>query len=252
MNNSKKGLVNIVLIVLVILLTILVVYLALLKKSPNPANEPPVIDNDQTQNLPPDTIKDPPIIFLTNPILSADKKSISADDKVILVIDNDTIYNWIKTKSQLCDKYNIDSPLDRRMFCENKVSFKNQTRFTSIVVSPDKTKIGFTIESDTLTPDKVVGIFSRSTNTVSLLSSYYLGNEFISFSPKGINFVYKGGCFEGNCALFVKDSETLADKISLSDSVNIEARSRTAIFVKWLSDNEVEYKLDTEIKRAVF
>ena len=186
------------------------------------------------------------------PSLSADKKSVVADSKVLLIVDNDTIFNWFKTQSQLCDGYNLTSTPDRKMFCEDKTSFKSQTRFSSIVVSPNKMKIGFTIESDTLTPDKVVGIFLRSTDKIHLLGSYYLGNEFISFSPSGINFVYQGGCFEGMCGLYVKNSETLADKASLSDSEFADARTRTATFVRWVSDNEVEYKLGTELERASF
>ncbi len=186
------------------------------------------------------------------PSLSADKKSIVAGDKILLAVDNDTIFNWFKTESHLCDGYNLTSTPDRKMFCENKTSFKNQTRFASIVVSPDKMKIGFTIESDTLSPDKVVGIFLRSANAVHLLGGYYLGNEFIGFSPNGTNFIYQGGCFEGMCGLYVKNSETLSDKASLSDSEFGDARTRTATFVRWLSDNEIEYKLGTELKRASF
>jgi len=194
----------------------------------------------------------PPVATPGIPSLSADKKSIVADDKVLLAIDNDTIFNWFKTKSQLCDGYNLTSTPDRKTFCENKTSFKNLTRFTSIIVSPDNMKIGFTVESDTASPDKVVGIFSRTANTVNLLGSYYLGNEFISFSPNSTNFVYKGGCFEGMCALYVTNSETLAVKVSLSDSEFADARTRTATFVRWISDNEIEYKLGSEIKRASF
>jgi len=197
-------------------------------------------------------ITPPPAPVSGNPSLSADKKSIVADGKVLLTVDNDTIFNWFKTKSQLCDGYNLTSTPGRKMFCENKTSFKDQTRFASIVVSPDKMKIGFTIESDTLSPDKVVGIFLRSANTVHLLGNYYLGNEFISFSPNGTNFVYQGGCFEGMCGLYVKNSETLADKASLSDSEFAEARTKTTTFVRWLSDNEIEYKLGTELKRVSF
>ena len=186
------------------------------------------------------------------PSLSADKKSIVVGDKILLAIYDDTIFNWFKTESQLCDGYNLTSTPDRKMFCENKTSFKNQTRFTSIVVSPDKMKIGFTIESDTLSSDKVVGIFLRSANVVHWLSGYYLGNEFISFSPNGTNFIYQGSCLEGMCGLYVKNSETLADKVSLSDSEFADARIRTATFVRWLSDSEIEYKLGTELKRASF
>ena len=250
--NNQKGFVNIVLIVLVVILVGAVGYFALVKKSPTPTSENPPTNNLPTQQTPPTATNNPPATIPTTPSLSADKKSISADGKILLAIDNDTIFNWFKTKSQLCDGYNLTSAPDRKTFCENKTSFKNQTRFASIVVSPDKMKIGFTIESDTLTPDKVVGIFSRSANAVNLLGGYYLGNAFIGFSPNGTNFVYQGGCFEGMCGLYVKNSETLADKASLSDSESADARTRTATFVRWISDNEIEYKLGSELKQASF
>ena len=254
MNNymNQKGFANIVLIVLVVILVGAVGYFALVKKSPTPTSENPPTNNLPTQQTPPTATNNPPATIPTTPSLSADKKSISADGKILLAIDNDTIFNWFKTKSQLCDGYNLTSAPDRKTFCENKTSFKNQTRFASIVVSPDKMKIGFTIESDTLTPDKVVGIFSRSANAVNLLGGYYLGNAFIGFSPNGTNFVYQGGCFEGMCGLYVKNSETLADKASLSDSESADARTRTATFVRWISDNEIEYKLGSELKQASF
>src|SRR3989338_5119110 len=250
--SNQKGFANIVLIVLVVILVGAVGYFALVKKSPTPTSENPPTNNLPTQQTPPTATNNPPATIPTPPSLSADKKSISADGKVLLSIDNDTVFNWFKTKSQLCDGYNLTSTPDRKMFCEDKTSFKSQTRFSSIVVSPNKMKIGFTIESDTLTPDKVVGIFLRSTDKIHLLGSYYLGNEFISFSPSGINFVYQGGCFEGMCGLYVKNSETLADKASLSDSEFADARTRTATFVRWISDNEVEYKLGSEFKKALF
>ena len=250
--NNQKGFANIVLMVLVVILAGAVGYFALVKKSPTPTNETQPTNNLPSQQTPPVTTKNLPVTTPATPSLSADKKSVVADGKVLLVIDNETIFNWFKTKSQLCDGYNLTSTPDRKTFCENKTSFKNQTRFASIVVSPDKMKIGFTIESDTLTPDKVVGIFSRSTNAVNLLGGYYLGNEFIGFSPNGTNFVYQGGCFEGMCGLYVKNSETLADKASLSDSESADARTRTATFVRWISDNEIEYKLGSELKQASF
>lgn len=252
MNMNQKRFANIMLIVLVVILVGAVGYFALVKKSPTPVSETQSTNNIPSQQTPPVTTNNPPVTTLGTPSLSADKKNVIADGKVLLAIDNDTIFNWFKTKSQLCDGDNLTSTPDRKTFCENKTSFKSQTRFASIIVSPDKMKIGFTIESDTLSPDKVVGIFSRSTNAVDLLGSYYLGTEFIGFSPNGTNFIYQGGCFERMCGLYVKNSETLADKASLSDSEFGDARTRTATFVRWISDNEVEYKLGSELKRASF
>lgn len=185
---------------------------------------------------------------LGTPSLSADKKSIVVDSNVLISIDNDTIFNWFKTESQLCDEYNITRTADRKSFCENKVSFKNLTKFASITVSSDEMKIGFTIESDTLSPDKVAGIFLLSSNKVHLLTDYYLGNEFISFSPNGKYFVYQGGCWEGLCGLFIKESETLTEKASLNNPEYADAKSS----IRWLSDNEVEYKLGTELKQVSF
>ncbi len=186
------------------------------------------------------------------PLLSADKKSIVSGDKILLSIDNDSIFNWFKTESQLCNEHNLTSSPNRKIFCEDKTFFKNLTRFVSVVISPDRMKIGFTIESDILPPDKVVGIFLRSTETVHLLSDYYLGNEFISFSPNSLSFVYQGGCFEIMCALYVKNSETLISQASLSDAEYADARIRAVTFIRWLSDNEIEYKLGTELKQASF
>lgn len=249
---NQKGFANVVLIVLVVILAGALGYFVLVKKSPTPISETRPTNNTPSQQTPPVITKDPSVIPPATPFLSTDKKSVIANDKVLLVIDNDTIFNWFKTKSPLCDVYALANIPDRKMFCENKTSYKNQTRFTSIVVSPDKMKIGFTIESDTLSPDKVVGIFSRSTNSVNLLGSYYLGNEFIGFSPNGTNFIYQGGCFEGMCGLYVKNSETLADKDSINDLESADARARTATFVRWVSDSEVEYKLGTELKKKSF
>ena len=184
--------------------------------------------------------------------LSSDKKSIMENDKVLLKIDNDTIFNWFKNDSQLCEGYNLTSVIDREKFCRNLNSFKSQTRFASIIVSPDKIKIGFSIESDTLTPDKVVGIFLTTDNTVKLLSNYYLGNEFISFSPQSTYFVYKGICWEGLCGLFVKDANTLEDKISLNNPEFLDMRTVDANFINWITDNKITYKLGTETKEVSF
>jgi len=184
--------------------------------------------------------------------LSSDKKSIMENDKVLLKIDHDTIFNWFKNDSQLCEGYNLTSVTDREKFCTNKDSFKSQTRFASITISPDKMKIGFSIESDTLTPDKVVGIFLTTDNKVQLLSNYYLGNEFISFSPQSTYFVYKGICWEGLCGLFVKDANTLEDKISLNNPEFLDMRTVDADFVNWITNNKISYKLGTETKEVSF
>lgn len=186
------------------------------------------------------------------PTLSADEKSITVDGEVVLAIDHDTIFNWFKTSSQLCDEANITSTPDRKGFCENVDEFKNQTRFASLVVSPDNTSIGFTIETDTLLPDTVVGIFSRADNRVTLLSNFYLGNDFIGFSPTGENFAYTDDCLGGLCALYIKNSKTLVEKITLSDAEYADARTNMVMLVRWVSDNEIVYQVGTEEKHASF
>lgn len=232
---NQKGFVNIVLVVLVVVLVGVAAYLIWVKKPAQPTLTP---------------ISTP----TSTSTLSNDRKSIIANGTTLLVIDNDEIFNFFKEKSYLCDEgYNINIP-GRRTFCENKEVFKGKTRFVSIVLSPDKTKIGFTIESDELSPDSVVGIFypTRQTNKIYFLTGYYLGNEFISFSPNGTHFVYQGGCWEGMCGLVIKDSETLANKLSLNNPEFADFRRMNAEFVRWVSDNEVEYKLGSEVKRASF
>lgn len=182
--------------------------------------------------------------------LSVDKKLIVQGNKVLLSIDDDTIFNFFKTKSQICNEYNITTTPDRKMFCEDKVTFKKETRFKSIEVARDEKKVGFTLESDTLSPDTVVGIFypHSTKNKVIFLSGYYLGNEFLSFSPTGINFVYRGGCWEAICAFYIKDSETLQDKINFIPK-EADARGNYE-FVRWVSDSEIEYKLYSVVHKA--
>jgi hypothetical protein len=189
-----------------------------------------------------------------SPSLSTDKQSILAGSEVVLTIDNDRIFDWFKRESQLCSEHNITSTSTGKMFCENKATFKEMTRFTSIVPSPDNTKIGFTIESDRLSPDKAVGIYyfhpSLLTLRVNFLTNYYLGNEFISFSPDGTHLVYKDGCWEGLCGFSIKDSETLANKIGEWNTEYLDAREYNTTFVRWISDSKIEYKVGTMLKRT--
>jgi len=61
------------------------------------------------------------------PSLTADKKDIIFDNRVLLSIDHNAIFDWFKTKSQLCDGYNLTSATDRKEFCENKASFRQKS-----------------------------------------------------------------------------------------------------------------------------
>lgn len=232
MEQTQKHFASIALLVLVILFGVGVGYIIYKNNAPAPTNV--TTTTEQT------------------PILSVDKKSVMDGDVEILSIEHDTIFNWFKTSSQLCDEANITSTPDRKSFCENKDEFKNQTRFASLIVSPNNNTIGFTIETDTLSPDTVVGIFSPTEKVVTLLGNYYLGNEFISFSPSGANFAYYSDCLGGMCALYIKNSKTLVEKITLSDAEYADARMNNVMLVKWISDNEIEYQQGIEVKRASF
>jgi hypothetical protein len=185
------------------------------------------------------------------PGTSMDRKSVVVNGQAVLAIDDDRIVEWFRTQSQLCDQRNLTSAPDRRMFCSDKAAFRDRTRFRSVVSSPDGMNVGFTIESDALSPDAVAGIFLRSTGSVRLLTTYYLGNEFIGFSPTGTNFVYQGNCFEARCGLFIRDSGTLAEKASLNNPTGT-GRTQSANFLNWISDNEIEYRVGTELRRASF
>lgn len=185
------------------------------------------------------------------PFLSEDRKSIVEEGDVLLAIDDDSIFNFFKTESGLCDNKE-EAPWGG---CLSKETFKTATRFASIVLSPDKTNIGFDIENDKLVPDKAAGIFypHRASDKVYFLTSYYLGNEFIGFSPAGINFAYRGNCWEGLCGLYIKNSETLENVMDFNNPVEgLDARVVNSQFIKWISDNEIEYKLGAELKRASF
>ena len=60
--------------------------------------------------------------------------------------------------------------------------------------------------------------------------------------------MYRAGCYEAKCAIYIKDSESLKDKI---DFVPAESDVRGSYeFVRWISDDEIEYKLDGELKNA--
>ena len=73
-------------------------------------------------------------------ILSIDGESIIASGNgIILSVDNQTIFDWFKNKSQLCEGNNLTSTPDREMFCNNREYFREKTKFKSIVTSSAST-----------------------------------------------------------------------------------------------------------------
>lgn len=186
------------------------------------------------------------------PGLTADRKAIAQNGQTVLAIDNDQIVQWFRTQSQLCDWRNIDTRADRRSFCTDVAAFRDKTRFTTAVSSPDGMSLGFTVESDTLAFFTVAGFYARSSGKVSFLTDYYDGHEFLSFSPTGRSFVYTNICFEANCALYVRDTATLAEMIRVNGPPGDEVGRQNATFLRWLSDSQIEYKLGNEVKTASF
>lgn len=191
-----------------------------------------------------DEIPDP-VVLVSDPSLSPDQKEILRDSTILLSIDNDQIFEFFQQESNLCDEYNISTSPERKLFCEDKTTFLQLTRFRSIVLSPDAKMVGFTIESDVLEPDSMVGIFypDKNENQLSILTNYAIGNEFLSFSPDNLHFVYKSACFEGNCSLFVLESNNLNQKIVINEPT--DEKNADANFIQWLSNNELEYSLES-------
>ncbi len=195
------------------------------------------------------------VIPQTTVSLSVDQKSIVANNIPLLTIGDEAIFNFFKTQSQLCNKSNINNTPRRKMFCEDKTTFTSSTYFTSITSSPNGLVIGFTLATDELSPDTVVVIFypTRTTTKINFLTNFYLGNKFISFSPNGDLFIYQDICFEGMCGLTIKNSDTLFNVADLNNPIaGPDSRTEYVEFIKWLSNNSVEYKLGTATKQISF
>ncbi len=183
------------------------------------------------------------------PTLSLSAKEIIQNGKIILSVDDDAIFAFFKDpKTGFCDNSNINNTPARKSFCTSKETFKSKTSFSKIVSSPTNGAIGFVIETDELTPDTVTGVYfpQNTTYKVHLLTNYYLGNDFISFSPNGSRFVYKEGCFEAVCGFTIKETNTLKTIRHFGDA-EIEPSN---VFIRWISDSSIEYKVGTDLKTA--
>lgn len=214
-----------------------------------PADDQEPADNQQTQPTENEEMDKSETKVTLEPELSEDSKAIVTDDEVLLEVDDDAIHNWFIVKSQLCTQANTENSPERQEYCEDEEVFKEKTNFKSITVSPIKTVIGFEIESEALSPDSVVGIYLHEQDKVEMLTNYYLGNEFIGFSATGEYFVYKGNCWEAMCGLFVLNSETLNEVLSINNPEAVDLRTEDAEFVRWVSDEKIEYKLGDELMK---
>ncbi|MEO5646090.1 MAG: hypothetical protein ABIO57_03430 [Candidatus Paceibacterota bacterium] len=183
------------------------------------------------------------------PTISSDKKDILKDGKVLLSVDDSDIFEYVKkAENGLCDSSNINTTPTRKSFCTSKTTFRAEAFFTKIVVSPTNNAIGFTIQTTELSPDSVAGIFLRLNTTykVHLLTNYYLGNDFSAFAPSGSRFAFTEKCFEGNCGFTIMTTNTLT-------SVKHFGNSETGpnyVFVRWINDSTIEYKLDGTTKQT--
>lgn len=181
--------------------------------------------------------------------ISKDGKRIMKGKKELLRIENSQIFNFFANDSQLCDKSNLTT-VERTTFCKNKQIFKQKARFKSMIVSPDTSAIGFVIETDELVPDTVVGIFYpwRTRDNIHFLTAYYLGNDFLNFSPKGTYFVYKWNCWEAKCSLYIRETKTLAGRYPVKWTTAFDERTQDATFMRWVSENELEYLMGDHLK----
>lgn len=94
---NQKRFANIILIIVVVILVCAIAYFAFVKKLE------PVVQQ------PTSTTQTSVTTSSATPSLSIDHKNIIVDGKVLLTVDNDTIFNWFKNESHLCDWYNLNS-----------------------------------------------------------------------------------------------------------------------------------------------
>lgn len=179
------------------------------------------------------------------PELSSSKKSITANNGTILEITDKAIMDFFKKNSTgMCDDANNDNTSTRAAFCTKESVFREKSSFTKIIPSSNGSKIGFVIATDELTPDSVVGVFYpyNTTYKVHLLTSYYLGNDFVGFSPNDAYLVTKDSCFEGVCGFTVYNAATLSAIKHFGNSETGPANT----FVRWTSNTQFQYTVGAE------
>lgn len=187
------------------------------------------------------------------PSLSNDRKNIILWKSVLLGINNQRLMNMFREESQLCNEPNITNSEKKRAFCEEEEAFFTQTRFTDINISTEESdKILFTLESDIMTPDSLVGFFRVSSWEIRFLSNFYLGNELIGFSPNARYFAYRGMCWEAKCGISIRDSETLEEVWTINNPEYLDMRQKDVKFLRWVTDTEIEYELAGEILQISF
>ena len=194
----------------------------------------------ETQSQP---IDDSPSITMT-----PDQKTIVQGETILLKIDDDKIFSWFKTESGLCDQVNNAAGQYRNQsrisFCTDVDAFLTNTHFVKIHPSNSQNYIALEISSAELPPDKVLGFYNVKTQNIDWLSNYYLGNEFISYSPDETKFIYQSKCFEGFCGLTLKSTKTLATLKEINNPEYLDARTQRITFDGWIDNNTFSYSLD--------
>ena len=184
--------------------------------------------------------------------LSIDGNALLRNSEVVFDLWDERIFSWFQDESQLCDEFNRTSSEQREMFCSDRDFFKTQVRFRTAELSRDASTLGFTLESDTLEPDSVVAIYDISRDELIFLTNYYLGNEFLSFSPSGEHFVYQWFCFEAKCWLIVWETSSLEDIREINMPEYIDMRQLDATFISWSDQRKIEFMLWDETVTEAF
>ena len=184
--------------------------------------------------------------------LSEDWSTLLKNSEGVFSSWDERIFEWFQNESQLCSELNRSSSEDRELFCDDINFFASQTRFRTVEISANNSVLGFTIETETLEPDSVVGVYNFREDELRFLTNYYLGNEFLSFSPSGEYFVYQWFCFEAKCWLIVWETSSLEDIHDINMPEYIDMRQLDATFISWSDQREIEFMLWDETVTEAF
>lgn len=224
-----------ILIVLLLIIIGIFTYQQYFNTAATPNLSTPIIIEGNTETI------------VTTPELSPDGKSITINDSTVLHIEDETILSYFKNQSTgLCDEYNIHNTPTRTSFCTDAEAFADSVSFTKIAPSATGGKIGFVIASKELAPDTAVGIFypQNTTYKVHLLTNYYLGNDFIGFSPDDSYFVTKDSCFEGICGFSIYNAAT---RSKIRHFGNPESEPANT-FLRWETNDSFTYSVGAETR----
>ncbi|QQR83576.1 hypothetical protein IPJ72_07415 [Candidatus Peregrinibacteria bacterium] len=179
-----------------------------------------------------------------------DRQVIALNGKIALTVEHPDIVHYFQS-SFLCDDSNR---MNHQDFCGDVSTLIERIYFETVMISPNQKVIGFAIGSSELEPDTAVGIYQMESeqSPLTFLTPYYLGNQFIGFSPSGTYFAYQADCFEGYCGLYVRQSDTLATRDTINSAEYADERTKKVVFSRWISDTEIEYWLGEQLNTFDF